>query len=470
MPKNDTPIIADAQAEETVITAILAYPEKIVDVSAVLSPEHFYWPFNRQAYAAMLSLYESGTPIDLVTVMGEVEKHGGAEDAYTANRLTELVMELSYSTVENVVTHAGTVHEKYRLRMMLKGAQEVAQAVYKADANPDQVFYSLDGWFQPAAPPPKRDTSIMGALTKEMTRFALMTEAREKGKLLGFYFRKTLDHLMRGLMPGNLITVAARPGMGKSTLAMNMMIWLAEQGVPCMFWSLEMSTNELVQKMVAYYSYIDSSRLRDCNLHEDEVAVYMEAMNIVSQLPIHIVSPADDEEVDDEAGSTIDHFRAQARLMVAQHGIKVIFLDYLQLLEGKGDNRVQELSKITRSLKRFAIRYGVVIVALSQLNRNVEGRADKVPTISDLRESGSIEQDCDGVLLLYAEDYYDPESDKAGLVDIIVGKWRHGSRGVVSMMFRKETSRFRDLEIERTYLPENIFEQDARTEQVEAVR
>jgi replicative DNA helicase len=353
---------------------------------------------------------------------------------------------------------------------MLKAAQEVAQAVYKPDADPDQVFYSLDGWFQPAAPLPKRDTSIMGALTKEMTRFALMTEAREKGKLLGFYFRKTLDHLLRGLMPGNLVTVAARPGMGKSTLAMNMMIWLAEQGTPCLFWSLEMSTNELVQKMVAYYSYIDSSRLRDCNLHEEEVSVYMEAMNLVSQLPVHIMSPADDVEVDDEAGSNIDHFRAQARLLVAQHGIKVIFIDYLQLLEGKGDNRVQELSKITRSLKRFAIRYGVAIVALSQLNRNPEGRADKTPNISDLRESGSIEQDSDGVILLYAEDYYDPESDKAGLVDIIVGKWRHGSRGVVSMMFRKEYSRFKDLVIERTHLPEDIFEQDARTEQVEAVR
>lgn len=470
MSSNEMQVIADTKAEETVVAALLAYPEKLIEVSTVLAPENFFWGFNRQMYAAMLSLYEAGTPIDLVSVMGEVEKHGGKEDAYTANRLTEMAIDLPYSTVENIVTHANTVHAKYRLRKMLEGAAEVAKAVYKPDADPDQVFYSLDGWFQPAAPLPKRDTSIMGALTKEMTRFALMTEAREKGKLLGFYFRKTLDHLLRGLMPGNLITLAARPGMGKSTLAMNMMIWLAEQGVPCMFWSLEMSTNELVQKMIAYYSYIDSSRLRDCNLHEDEVAVYMESMNQVSQLPIHIVSPADEEEVDDEAGSTIDHFRAQARLLVAQHGIKVIFIDYLQLLEGKGDNRVQELSKITRSLKRFAIRYGVTIIALSQLNRQVEGRADKVPNISDLRESGSIEQDSDGVLLLYAEDYYDPESDKAGLVDIIVGKWRHGSRGVVTMFFRKQTSCFKDLEIERTYLPENIFEQETRTEQVEAIR
>lgn len=450
--ESNVDVMADTRAEETVVAALLMEPGRIVEVSTVLAPEHFFWSLNRQVYGAMLALYEASTPIDLVSVMGEVEKGGGQADIYAGKRLMDMAMNLPFSTIENVVTHAQTVHDKYRLRMMLKGAESIAKAVYEPDAHPDKVFYQIDEWFQPAAPLPQRDTSIMGALTKEMERFAAMTEAREQGKRLGFYFGKTLDMLLRGLMPGNFITMAGRPGMGKSTLAINMMIWLATQGVPCMFWSLEMSTNELVQKLVAYFSGIDSTRIRDCQIMEDEVALYMEAMNTISQLPIHILSPADDEEVDDELASSVDHFRSTARLMVAQHGIKVIFIDYLQLLEGKSDNRVQELSKITRSLKRFALRYGVVIIALSQLNRKVEERADKTPGLSDLRESGSIEQDSDGVLLLYADDYYNPESEEQNLIDINVAKWRHGSRGTVSMYFRKELSQFRDLEIQRTEL------------------
>jgi replicative DNA helicase len=253
-----------------------------------------------------------------------------------------------------------------------------------------------------------------------------------------------------GLQKSDLLILAARPGMGKSSLALSIALNASRHNnARVAIFSLEMSNEQLVERLLSMETAINSHRLRMGDIHEDEWPILLEAANMLGTAPIFI---------DDTPGATVSDLRTKARRLYAEHGLDMIIIDYMQLMtgssggNGRNENRQQEISYISRSLKSLARELNVPVIALSQLSRAVEARSDKKPLLSDLRESGSIEQDADVVLFIYREDYYEEDSEKQNIAEIIIAKHRHGSTGNVSLYFRKELTQFRDLEIQRTEL------------------
>ena len=291
--------------------------------------------------------------------------------------------------------------------------------------------------------------SIQFSVKSLMDRIAFLADnpTRLVGVPTGFTM---LDKILGGLHKGSMYTVAGRPGMGKSSLGLTIAHSAADKyGMRVAIFSLEMSKEELTNRLLSMSTSIDSHRLQMGQLHEDEWPILMEAANELSQVPIYI---------DDTPGASVTAIRTKARRMHAEHGLDLIVIDYLQLMMGnsskgkQAENRQQEITQISMAIKNLARELDIPIIALSQLSRAVEQRADKRPMLSDLRESGSIEQDSDVVMFIYREDYYDEDTEKQNIADIIVAKHRHGSTGTVSLFFRKELTQFVNLEVTRTEL------------------
>jgi replicative DNA helicase len=275
---------------------------------------------------------------------------------------------------------------------------------------------------------------------------------RNKDTLMGVPTGFTmLDRLLGGMQKSDLIILAARPAMGKTSLAINVAQNAAKRyNARVAIFSLEMSNEQLAQRLLSMETGIDSHRLRLGQLHEEEWPILLEAANVLAGTNIFI---------DDTPAASVNEIRTKCRRLYAEHGLDMVLIDYMQLMSGQGgsgggrnENRQQEISYISRSLKALARELNVPVIALSQLSRAVESRSDKRPMLSDLRESGSIEQDADVVLFIYRDDYYNEDSEQQNIADVIVAKHRHGSTGTVSLYFRKELTQFRDLEIQRTEL------------------
>jgi replicative DNA helicase len=255
-----------------------------------------------------------------------------------------------------------------------------------------------------------------------------------------------LDRTLGGLQKSDLIYVAGRPGMGKSAWALSVGLHAAKHGSRVAVFSLEMSKEQLVQRLLSMETMIESHRIRTRRIADEEWNIVLECANAISNLPIYI---------DDSSGVSVDYVRRETRRMYAEHGLDLIIIDYTQLMSGeagKAGNREQEISYISRNMKNMAKELNVPVIALSQLSRAVESRSDKRPILSDLRESGSQEQDADIVLFLYRDDYYNEDTDRQNIAEVIIAKHRHGATGSVSLFFRKELTLFRDLEIHREEL------------------
>lgn len=426
------------EAEEAILGGILLDPEAMVRVADILVKDAFYVRAHREIYNAAMMLHSQGKPTDLMTVStwladrDLLEKIGG----------TTKIAQLLNRTVSaaNVDRYATLVMDKYVRRQLITAGHEIVDLGYHTAEDLDKVMdESEQKIFRLTQERPQQGlVSISETIIQTFTEIEnLHQEISLPGIPSGFY---DLDAMTSGFSRSDLIIIAGRPSMGKTSFCLNIAYNIAkEQKLPVAIFSLEMSREQLTQRMLSGEAKIASNRLRSGRISQNEFEPLINAVANLSELPIYI---------DDTANLTVMQMRSQVRRLQAQQKDKLglVLLDYLQLMEGGGsDNRVQELSKITRSLKGLAREINVPIIALSQLSRGVEQRTNKRPMLSDLRESGSIEQDADLVIMLYREDYYNPDTPDRGIAEIIITKHRNGPTGTVKLLFKSELTKFENL-------------------------
>ena len=440
MPTVDRMPPQNIDAEQAVLGAMLIKKEAIAEVSQLLRPEDFYRDAHKIIYEAMLALFNRNEPADIVTVTNYLDKENKLDKVGGITFVTALANIVP--TAANVNFHANIVREKADLRHLINTATDIAGMAYEAT---DDVADVID----------KSEKMIMEVANRQnVSAFTPMQEIvmetfdkintlyESKGGLTGISCGfKDLDALTSGLQASDLILVAARPSMGKTAFTLNIAANVAlKEKKTVAFFSLEMSKQQLVQRMLCSEGGIDSQKLKNADLSTEDWEKLVRTADKVSAAPLYI---------DDTAGITVMELRSKARRLKAEHGLDLIIIDYLQLMQGRSkggsDNRQQEISEISRSLKAVARELNVPVIALSQLSRSVESRQIKRPMLSDLRESGSLEQDADIVMFLYREDYYDPETANKNITEVIVAKHRNGPVDTVKMFFKKEFTRFNDL-------------------------
>ena len=428
------------EAEQSVLGAMLIEKEAIAKVVEILQPGDFYREAHRLVFQAILELFNRNDGVDMITVIEVLRKEDKLEAAGGIAYITSLAN--SVPTAANVIYHARIVEEKSLLRQLIHAATNIAGMGY--DAN-DEVPLILDSAEKMILDVAGRKvghdfTPIKNILLDTFTKIEGLYASKGgiTGLPTGF---KDLDKLMSGLQPSDLVLIAARPSMGKTAFVLNIAQHVAiKEKQPVAFFSLEMSKEQLVQRMLCAEAPIDAQRLRNGDLEENDWKKLVIAADRLSSAPIYI---------DDTAGISVVEMRAKARRLKIEHGLKLIVIDYLQLMQGgtsgKGENRQQEISEISRFLKSLARELDVPVLALSQLSRQVESRQVKRPMLSDLRESGSLEQDADIVTFLYREDYYDPDTEKKNITEVIVAKHRNGPVDTVQLFFHKQFTKFQDL-------------------------
>ncbi|MBI2343402.1 MAG: replicative DNA helicase [Deltaproteobacteria bacterium] len=426
-------------AERALIGGMLIDPEAIAKVLEVLSIEDFYHEAHRQIFHAIVGLFEQNEPVDLVTMTGrlrtlqKLEGVGGA--AYLAS-LTDAV-----PTTANLAYYATTVHQQAVLRRLIAGATEIVQLGYRGgEASVDDIVDEAERIiFDIAQQKIRQSFSRMRDIVKASFK-AIELRYEQKRSITGVASGfADLDRLTSGLQPSDLIIVAGRPSMGKTAFALGMAANAAiDAGIPVAVFSLEMSKEQLVQRLLCSMAKVDSSRLRGGYLADSDWTKLTRAAGILSDAPIYI---------DDSPAISVLEMRAKARRLQRERGLGLVVVDYLQLMRGGGrmESREREISEISRSLKALAKELHLPVMALSQLNRAVESRNDKRPLLSDLRESGSIEQDADVICFVYREEMYNAESPEKGVAEIIVGKQRNGPTGLVRLAFLRDYTRFENL-------------------------
>ncbi len=434
-------IPANLEAEEAVLGALLIDVEAIARVAPFLKPADFYSERNRVIYAARLDLHERREPGDFVTICDELARLGKLDEVGGPAFLTSLIN--AVPTAVHVEHYAHIVERCAIMRRLIQAAGKIAEIGY---ANPSDVDAALDAAEQALFNVSQRRvsqdfTSLRDALRDYFDQIDYLHE--HKGEIVGvptgFH---DLDQLTGGLHPSDLIIVAGRPAVGKTSFAISLARNTAvrfKQAVAV--FSLEMSVEQLTQRLLCMEASVDSQRLRSGFIDEFEWRRISEAFGVLSETPIFI---------DDTAGLSLMEMRMKARRLKAEHDVKLVVVDYLQLMQGRGlENRVQEVSEISRGLKALARELDVPVIALSQLSRAIESRQDHRPMLSDLRESGSIEQDSDIVIFVHREELYNPQTDKKNIADLIIAKHRNGPIGQIPLRFFPSQTRFADLEVYR---------------------
>ena len=428
------------EAEQSVLGAMLLSSDAIDKAGEILREDDFYRQDHRVIFSAIMGLRNRGQAVDLVTVAAQLQKLGKLD----AIGGTAVITALSNAvpTAANVVYHAKIVEEKSLRRHLITAATDVAASGYEEELDVAQTIDQAEQKILAVANR-KQSTSMvrMKDLVKEaMGRIEELYDSKEAftGLPTGF---DDFDKMTSGLQPSDLIIVAARPSMGKSSLVLNIAEHVAIAGKKSVaFFSLEMSKEQLVQRMLCSEAGIDASRLRIGQLQENEWPNLVMAADKLSEAKIMM---------DDTPGMTALEMRSKARRWKNENGLDLIIVDYLQLMQGSNrrssDNRQQEMSEISRSLKGLARELNVPVIALSQLSRSVESRTIKRPMLSDLRESGALEQDADIVCFIYRDDYYNPDTEQKNIAELIVAKHRNGPVGTVPLFFRKDITRFYDL-------------------------
>jgi replicative DNA helicase len=429
------------EAEQAVLAAMLVDREAIARVMEALEPASFYRQAHGTIYESVIALYERGEPVDLITLRDELGSQAQLEEVGGYGYLVDLAG--SIPTTAHAEFYAKIVQDKATLRALIRAGSEIVAAAF---AEEEEVITILDTAERRILEVgQKRNAGVMTPI-KDVIHDAFETiESRyqDKDSLLGattgFY---DLDHMLSGFQPSDLLILAARPAMGKTSLALNFCRNVAvETSKPVLMFSLEMSKEQLVQRLLCAEAAIDSHRLRTGYLAEQDWSKLTHAIGVLSEAPIFI---------DDTASISVNEARSKARRIMAEHGeLGLIMVDYLQLMtsgiSSKGDNRTAEMGAISRGLKQLARELRVPVIALSQLSRAVESRTDKRPMLSDLRESGSIEQDADIVMFIYRDEYYNPETDKKSTAEVIVAKHRNGPVGKVELYFEKNLTKFQSI-------------------------
>ena len=431
----------NVEAEQSVLGAMMIEREAISKAAEILRPGDFYREAHRLMFGAVLELFNKNDAVDMVTVTEVLRRDDKLEAVGGIAYITALAN--SVPTAANVGYHARIVEEKALLRQLINTATNIAGMGYEAA---DEVAKILDTAEKMMLEVSNRRGGQDFAAVKTII-FDVFDKVSElyasKGGITGLPTGfKDLDRLTSGLQPSDLILIAARPSMGKTAFVLNIAQHVAvREKKTVAFFSLEMSKEQLVQRMLCAEAPIDAQRLRIGELDDNDWKKLVTAADRLAGAPIFI---------DDTAGITIMEMRSKARRLKIEHDLKLIIIDYLQLMQGgtgsnRSENRQQEISEISRSLKALARELKVPVVALSQLSRGVESRQIKKPMLSDLRESGSLEQDADIVAFLYREDYYDPDTDKKNITDIIIAKHRNGPVDSIELFFHKQFTKFSDL-------------------------
>ena len=433
------------EAEQAVLGAMLIEKEAIARVTELLKGGDFYREAHRLIFEAMLDLYNRNEAVDMITVIELLKREDNLEKVGGIAYVTSLAN--SVPTAANVHYHAKIVEEKALLRQLIQTSTKIAALGYEGSEEVSQIVDQAEKMILEVSN--RRIggdfTPIKSIVLDAFGKIEQLYESRGgiTGLATGF---KDLDRLTSGLQKSDLILVAARPSMGKTAFTLNISSNVAiREKKAVAFFSLEMSKEQLVQRMLCAEASIDSQKLRIGELEDDDWTKLINAADRLSGAPIFI---------DDTAGISVLEMRSKARRLKVEHDLSLIIIDYLQLMQGSGgkggENRQQEISEISRSLKGLARELGVPVVALSQLSRSVESRQVKKPMLSDLRESGSLEQDADIVAFLYREDYYNPDTENKNITEIIVAKHRNGPVDSVQLFFHKQFTRFADL----TRMPE----------------
>ena len=432
------------EAEQSVLGAMLIDKEAIAKATEILSAEDFYREAHRVIFSAMLEIYNKNEAVDMITVTDILRRDNKLEDVGGIAYITSLANVVL--TAANVKYHAEIVAEKSVLRQLVKVSTEIAAMGYEANDEVGVLLDTAESRILEISNRKKRAdfTPISAVLMDSVQNIEKLLN--NKGGLTGIPTGfNDLDKLTSGLHPSDFIILAARPSMGTTALALNIVQNVALRahkrvgGDPrsVAFFSLEMSKEQLVNRMLCAEANIDSQRLRIGEMKEDDWTHLWDACDVMSKAKIYI---------DDTAGITVMDMRSRARRVKAEHGLDLIVVDYLQLMQGSGKrntsgDRQQEVSEISRSLKALARELDVPVLALSQLSRGVEARQVKRPMLSDLRESGSLEQDADIVAFLYREDYYNPETENKH-TELIIAKHRNGPVDTVNLFFHKQFTKF----------------------------
>ncbi|MEK7175117.1 MAG: replicative DNA helicase [Patescibacteria group bacterium] len=431
------------EAEESVLGALMMDKNAIIRVADILHPEDFYKRAHQLIFGAVLHLYEKSEPVDVLSLSNRLKETQELENIGGTSYLTGLVS--AVPTASNVLHYAKIVRHKKILRELLAASQDIARLGFEENQDIELVLDEAEKKiFSIAERSLKQDfIPIKSALEDAFERIDRLHkgDGALRGLATGF---ADLDNYLAGLQKSDLVILAARPSLGKTSLALDIARNAAIKGqVPVGIFSLEMSKEQLVDRLLASEAGVDLWRLRTGRLSLDgddsDFVKIQEAMGILAETPIFI---------DDAASANIMQMRTMARRLQAEHGLGLIIVDYLQLMEGRNsasDNRVQEISEISRSLKNLARELNVPVLALSQLSRAVESRNPQIPRLSDLRESGSIEQDADVVLFIYREDREKPNAERKNIAEIHIAKHRNGPVGKIELYFNADQVSFKNL-------------------------
>ncbi len=429
------------ESEQAVLGALLIDPDAMIQVGDVLKPDDFYADKHRLLFDAMLELYGRREPIDILSLSGKLDDKGQLQDIGGRAYLADLSARVPTSS--NAGYYAKLVKQKATLRKLIRAGHNIVQLGVQEDQDVEKLLDQAEQTLFTVSQESLQQNYVPlhSILTDTFNRLDEMhkSEGKLRGVSTGF---RDLDNMLGGFQKSDLIILAARPSMGKTGLALDIARTIAvNQKVPVGIVSLEMGKDQLGDRLLCSEAGIDLWKMRTGKLQNDEdFSKIGRAMGALAEAPLFI---------DDSANANIMEVRTKARRLQMEHGVGILIIDYLQLMEGRsrnGDNRVQEIAEISRGLKSIARELNIPIIALSQLSRAVEAQNPPIPRLSHLRESGSIEQDADVVMFIYREDYYNKESERKHIADIIIAKHRNGPTGQVQLYFDVERASFRDLD------------------------
>lgn len=430
------------EAEQSVLGSLLIDRDAIIKVAAYLKTQDFYIGANGQIYQAVLDLYNKREPTDFITLSDELERRGSLEDVGGVTYLSSLLN--TVPTAVHVEYYGRIVERQATRRRLIDAGTDIVGIGFRDGVDTEDALDEAERALFDVSQ--KRQTKDFQPISDVIDRYFDQIDylQQHRGEVVGVPTDyKDLDRLTGGLQRSDLLILAARPSVGKSALALGIAYGAAVQhGRSVGIFSLEMSADQLVQRLLSTETGVDSHRLRLGMIDDSEWDRISRAFGRLSEANIFI---------DDAANASIMDVRSKARRLQAENGLDLLIVDYLQLMTGgrRSENRVNEIAEISRGLKGLARELNVPVIALSQLSRAVETRSDHRPMLSDLRESGSIEQDADIVMFIYREDKYDENTDKKGIAELIVAKHRNGPVGTINLRFFEQTARFADLELYR---------------------
>ena len=430
----------DLEAEQAIIGSMLTDKDAVISAIEVLKEQDFYREDNKAIYSAILNLYNRSEPIDIITVKSELESMGKFEQVGGLEYLAELPEKVP--TTANAMKYIKIVEEKSTLRSLIKTANEIIELGYNPTEEVEEIMEGAEKkiFNIMQAKNTKGYTPIKDVLVDSFTQLEELYNRKQHitGVPSGF---TELDYRTAGFHGSELILIAARPAMGKTAFVLNIATNASVKAkVPVAVFSLEMSKEQLVNRILCSEAMVDSNKVRTGKLEENDWTKLAGAIGPLSEAEIYI---------DDTPGINIMEIRAKCRKLKLEKNIGMVVIDYLQLIQGsgkRGGSREQEISEISRSLKILAKELNVPVIALSQLSRAAEQRPDHRPMLSDLRESGAIEQDADIVMFLYRDDYYNQDSEKKDIAEVIIAKHRGGSTGTVELLWLGSYTKFVNLE------------------------